>query len=201
MERWAKIDGYDNYLISSTGMVKSLSRIKKWKHHGKSGTYISRERILKPIMLHGSGKTNYFQYNLSQDGMYKVFLAHRLVATAFIPNQKNKPQVNHKDGNGLNNNVDNLEWVTGSENSLHASRVLGRQAWCKGIYGETAPTSRPVLQLDLEGNLVKRWGCGLDAVREGGFDSSGITRACNGENKTHKGFIWKYEKPKNYRSK
>ena len=53
--------------------------------------------------------------------MRKSYYIHRLVAQTFIPNPENKPQVNHKDGNKLNNHIDNLEWVTQSENMIHAS--------------------------------------------------------------------------------
>ena len=66
-------------------------------------------------------KNGYFSYNLTlPDGRKKRMYAHRLVAQAYIPNPNNKEQINHIDGNKLNNTVDNLEWVTGQENVQHS---------------------------------------------------------------------------------
>lgn len=68
-------------------------------------------------------KAGYRRIHVSHNGTQYKFLVHRLVAMAFIPNPDNLPCVNHKDGNKLNNNVDNLEWVTHSENQKHAYRT------------------------------------------------------------------------------
>lgn len=71
-------------------------------------------------ILEGSiGEHGYKYYRLSINNTKKMFYAHRLVAEHFIPNPDNKPVVNHKDGNKLNNDVNNLEWVTYSENTKH----------------------------------------------------------------------------------
>lgn len=72
--------------------------------------------------LHDSGYPVVGLYNNYEQKMYN-FLVHRLVAEAFILNPENKEQVNHIDGNKTNNNVENLEWVTASENSQHASDI------------------------------------------------------------------------------
>jgi len=74
-------------------------------------------KILIPILLINR---KYYSYKLRKNMKTYLFLAHRLVAQTFIPNKHNKPEVNHKDGNGLNNNIDNLEWVTHKENMQHA---------------------------------------------------------------------------------
>jgi len=193
MEEWIDIKDFNNYQVSSFGNIKSKARLVKWSHHNKSGFRLKKELTLKPILRKMNKYTTYCQITISNMGKTKSCYVHRLVATAFILNPDSKPQVNHKDGNGTNNNVDNLEWSTSSENALHAHNVLGRSVWHKGKYGEKTPTSKPIIQSTMNGILIKRWGCGLDAVREGNFDSSCISRACSGINKSHKGFRWQYE--------
>lgn len=66
----------------------------------------------------------------------KMYFVHRLVAEKYIPNPDNKPQVNHKDGNKLNNRADNLEWVTNRENRKHAVG-MGLH-----IHGENCPWAK-----------------------------------------------------------
>lgn len=80
----------------------------------KNGEVINNNtnRVLKP-QLNGKG-----YYRVSIGG--KLMFVHRLVAQKYIPNPENKAQVNHKDGNKLNNNVKNLEWVENIENRKHA---------------------------------------------------------------------------------
>lgn len=73
---------------------------------------------------------HYYLIDLCKDGKVKKHLVHRLIAETFIPNPQNKPQVNHIDGNKLNNKVENLEWCTRSENQKHSIRIGLRT--CKG---------------------------------------------------------------------
>lgn len=79
-----------------------------------------RNRVTKKILkAHAGGTSAYLLYNLKHNKKQLNRLLHRLVAQAFIPNPENKPYINHKDGNKLNNNIENLEWVTSSENNQH----------------------------------------------------------------------------------
>lgn len=95
-----KIQNYTNYYIYDNGDVLN----------------IKTEKILKGSI----GENGYKYYRLSENGNKKMYYAHRLVAEAFLENPNNLLVVNHKDGNKLNNNVDNLEWVTYAENITHA---------------------------------------------------------------------------------
>lgn len=116
-EIWKDIEGYEGiYQVSNTARVIGLPR-KFIRKDGKS--YIVKKREIKVRI----GWGGYYNVALSLDGKKKTYPIHRLVAQAFIPNPLNKSQVNHIDGNKGNNNVDNLEWVTGSENVAHAFRT------------------------------------------------------------------------------
>lgn len=125
-EIWKDIPGYEGfYQVSSLGRVKGLDTYLINKY-GKR--YFKRGRILKLTRWtykRSCPKHPGFTVMLYKDRRAKRFTVHRLVALAFIPNPENKPQINHKDGDRTNNSVDNLEWVTQSENILHSVYVLG----------------------------------------------------------------------------
>jgi len=109
MEIWKSIVGYPDYEISNAGRVKSLSRINL-------RGFTLKEKIIKG----GIDTSGYNHIPLRHKGVRKSLSVHRLVALHFIPNPDNLPEVNHKDGNKLNNNDWNLEWNTRSENMKHA---------------------------------------------------------------------------------
>lgn len=111
LEKFRKIEGYNNYLVSSWGNV----------YRAKGVFFISDELVrLNPEQT----KKGYLRVDLYDEyGKHKHFKVHRLVAEAFIPNPDGKPQVNHKDGNKHNNSVTNLEWVTDAENKEHRKEL------------------------------------------------------------------------------
>jgi hypothetical protein len=92
VEVWKQIKDYDDYEVSNQGRVR------------KNDYYLKQS----------PNNTGYLRVRLNQ----KWFFVHRLVALHFCKNEK--PQVNHLDGNKLNNNPSNLKWVTQSENLKHA---------------------------------------------------------------------------------
>ena len=121
-EIWLPINGYEEkYLISSFGRVKTLKRF--------SHAEFSKRVVEEKIKNQNIDKDGYPQLCLSGGYKKKRFSAHRLVATHFIPNPKNKPQVNHINGIKTDNRVENLEWVTAAENNLHKYRVLKMIHW------------------------------------------------------------------------
>lgn len=119
-EIWADIKGYEGlYQISNYERVKGLKRDGFVKSKNVQNHPI-KEKILKG----GVSSTGYKCFTACKNGIKKHVFYHRVLAECFVPNPDNLPQVNHIDGNKLNNNLSNIEWVTAQENMIHA-RVNG----------------------------------------------------------------------------
>lgn len=141
----------------------------------------------------------------------KTFKVHRLVAILFIPNEQNLPEVNHKDGNKQNNNVNNLEWVSHSQNIKHAwdnklilnteSRIQKIKKANQNKTGKNNSRSKPVILI----NTGEIFESQCIAARTYGVSQSEISRCCNpnhplkfaGTNKKGERLIWKYYEGEN----
>lgn len=161
------IKGYKGlYEVSSDGFVWSL-------HYGRWG---GRQKLIGQ-----TDKDGYKVVLLNSKGTRKVLKVHRLVAQAFIPNPKNLPQVNHKNGDKTDNRTKNLEWMTGSENVLHNFRSLGR----KNVRGSAHKLSKLTEQQVIEIYRLKGKGNTDDIVKKYGISQATISCI-----HTHKRWKW-----------
>lgn len=168
---WKEYPLNKNYLVSKDGRIKSKRRNKELTPKENWDGY-------HRIQIWDSGKCNMISW-------------HRVVAITYIPNPDNKPVVNHKDGNKTNNHVDNLEWVTQSENIQHSwnNGLSVKQFNCES-------TSREVIQLK-NNVIVARYPSICEAARQTGLGRSNISFACNNlkQNGTLRvvgGYNWKH---------
>ena len=134
--------------------------------------------IMNNYKVNDNGYIRVYIYN-------KTYALHRLIALTFIENPENKEQVNHIDGNKLNNKVDNLEWVTNTENQIHKFKIgLGNNF------------TRKIIQYDLEMNKIKEFNSIAEASKELNTSKSNIQGVLSNYRKTAAGFIFKYENDK-----
>jgi len=179
-EIWKDVIGYEGlYQVSNLGNVRSI--------------YCrGRKRILNLCICKSS--TGYSIVSVHKNKKQKHLNVHREIAKCFCENPQNKPDVNHKNGIKTDNRVENLEWVTRSENNQHAYDVLGKVGTFKGKYGHDHPNSIPVMQFDINGEFIKEYPNSRIAAMEYGIQQTGIRFVCNKNGKTSGGFTWKYKK-------
>lgn len=149
MIEWKPIKNYEDYLISNYGQVKRNNTIlKEWEHN------------------------KYHYITLCKNGKKKNFLLHRLVAETFLPNPNNLPQINHKDENPANNNVENLEWCSSKYNANYGTR--NERYSKKVVCIETG---------EMFNSITK-------ATKEKKIKYNGINFCLSGRQKTAGGFHW-----------
>lgn len=173
-EVWKDINGFEGlYQVSNLGRVKSMARKVVF---GYDSEYQTSEKILSPHTARG-----YKQVMLSQNGIRYYRQIHRLVAEAFIPNPNNYPIINHKNEIRDDNRVENLEWCTHTYNLAYN----GNRA------KKSKSRMRPILQYDLQGNLIAEYAGGVEAEKVTGISRKSISRAVTGSIKTSNGYIWR----------
>lgn len=161
-EVWKIIKNYENYQISNMGNVKNI----------KTGKYIKGD----------INNIGYRRVSLVNEKGSKRFFVHRLVAFYFVEGYREDLIVNHIDGNKGNNCCNNLEWVTHSENDIHAFK--------NGL--RTRNGNKRVGKFDLDNNLIQEY----NSIRECGEDNniscSTVSRLCNGHQSHWNNFIFKF---------
>lgn len=186
MEIWKSIVGYEGlYEVSSLGNFRKLLSDGSIKN-------------LKTT----PNNWGYYTIGLRKNGKVKQYRISRLIAEAFIPNPDNKPYVDHIDTDKSNNRVDNLRWVTPSENSnnplsvshmLESWNNLDRRRHQREInLGELHPRARSVCQLNESGTIINIFPTSIEAAKCLGCKHSNITKCCKGERKRAGGYRWKY---------
>lgn len=148
------------YLVSRDGQVKNMTS----------------------TILKSCEKDGYLYYSLVTSKGTKFLSSHKLVAMTFLPDPKSdQNQVNHKNGNKKDNNVENLEWVSQSENIQHS--------YNRGLH---PGSGRTIIQMTLDGAEIGRFKSISEASRQLGIDGSSITKACRGKYSRAGQYTWKY---------
>lgn len=184
-ELWKDVNGYEGlYQISSLGCVKHLAS----EHDKGIGRYARPERLCTQHIANNG----YWVVDLYKNNNRKTFLVHRLVAIAFVSNPDNKLYVNHIDSNRLNCTAGNLEWVTASENHKWSYDTNNRRQKMNWKSGAENHAARSIVMLTKGGEVIKHFGCIMDAERETGILNSVICQCLKGRYKTAGGYKWKY---------
>lgn len=173
-EIWKDIPRYEGiYQASTFGRIRSIDR--KITTNGNCKIVHQRSRTGR-ILVQREQNGGYYIVSISVNGKRKVCTVHRLVAKTFLDNTNNFRDVNHKDGNKKNNNIDNLEWISHSDNIKHSYHQLNQKRHFKSIKC-------------IETGII--YSSCKEASEQTGINRGSINHAISGLYKRAGGFSWK----------
>lgn len=167
-ETWKSIDDFPKYQVSDQGRIKNIQSGRIFIGSRDAFGYM-HVRLINPY------------------GGYTLKKVHRLVAEAFLPNPEGKPIIDHIDGDKTRNMLDNLRWVTHSENS-RAYDKKRREA----NPGKRKEITHKIAQYTKDGELVATFDKVSDITKATGIGKFGIYYACYGKLRTFKGYMWRF---------
>ena len=174
---WKPVPQYEGlYEVNNLGDVRSVSHVVNFVW----GTRYTKPKLLRQV---ANKKTGYMSVCLCKGNKKKMVLVHRIVAMAFLENENDFPQVNHKDENKRNNSADNLEWCTAKYNNNYGtvkSRISKKNKIAK---------CKPVAQL-INGKIIRVFPSAISASDIA--DPCHIGKCCNGKRKSAGGYQWAF---------
>lgn len=188
-EEWKAIEGYEGkYEVSDMGNVRSLDYTNMQPHPqtGEMHPYTYKGQLIAKQKIN----SGYLTVGLRDEHGKCMYLMHRLVAKAFVPNPKRYHVVNHINENKTDNRAVNLEWVTYAENSNYGNAKKKLSA----THLNHANLSKAIIATDKEGNTTT-YPSANEAARQTGINVSNIVRCCNKVKNynTAGGYKWEYQ--------
>lgn len=172
-EVWKDVVGYEGrYQVSNLGRVKSLPR---YKTNG----------CMRKLLL---DKYGYRVVRLTINKVGKTIKVHRLVAEAFLPNEFQLRDVNHKNEIKTDNRVENLEWCDRSYNTNYGTANSRRRKSSTNCLS----MSKPVIQMRLDGSTVQKYPSLNEVSRRTGYSIASVSMCCNGKREHAYGYKWRY---------
>lgn len=184
-EIWKDVVGYEGlYIVSNMGRIVSLSRHLRNRYSSRQ----TAPKILSPYVREVSQNYRFYCVSLWKNNKSKSCRVHQVVATAFIPNPHNLPEIDHIDTDTANNSISNLRRCTRLENANNPiTKAKNREI----RLGKPMPKLRkPIVQL-LNGEVVNTFPS-IKSTVEFGFSKTQISMCCHNQNLSHKGFKWMF---------
>lgn len=185
-EIWKDIEGFEGlYMISNKGRLKSLERFKN-----NNGGLV---KVEEKILTNHKDKKGYNFNTICKNGKIFSLRTHRIVAKHFIPNPKNKPQVNHINRIRHDNRVDNLEWCTNRENISHSKVFLKSSSKYVGVH-YVGKYNKWTSQIHIKGTTYSLGYCKTEKEAKDNYEKALLNWKSKGvtpEIKKHKGFVRK----------